>query len=453
MRFGIREIANVVFKARTDTRIGNKNFKAGQPVLYIDTAKTSTLEGAATTVYAQGGQGNPRLIAWEGERTVTFTVEDALISPISLAMLTGAGVVNASGGEDGKRINVHTTFDLPILEGGKVRINLDTAGDDHDIYYDGENAQIYGTILDLAGAPVVFCELSEIAGPAENCNVYTITRDKALELTFSGADKYVGKTIRVDCYAQKTSGATQLTITADKFAGNYYVEADTLFREQYSGEDMPAVITIPNVKIQSNFTFSMAASGDPSTFTFTMDAFPAYTYFDRTQKVLAAIDFVGEENIHPDEAGATTDDTCAEPEVHFDSIEAGVQEDWEKTSYPEDPKNINWNDLGNNLQATIDLANVDFTGNLNRVDNWTAFSENPDDLTGYYYPMRITTEPGSKIIMTTHDGGTKECTIEDGTLEMIKAIRPEEPVYTVTLENESGDQQEYSFDFSKVVFK
>ena len=54
MRFGIREIANVVFKARTDTRIGNKSFKAGQPVLYIDTAKTSTLEGAATTVYAQG---------------------------------------------------------------------------------------------------------------------------------------------------------------------------------------------------------------------------------------------------------------------------------------------------------------------------------------------------------------------------------------------------------------
>ena len=34
-------------------------------MLYIDTAKTSSLEGAATTVYAQGGKGNPRLIAWE----------------------------------------------------------------------------------------------------------------------------------------------------------------------------------------------------------------------------------------------------------------------------------------------------------------------------------------------------------------------------------------------------
>lgn len=60
-----REICNVVFKARTDVMIGNKEFKKNQPVLYLDTAKTSTLEGAATTVYAQGGRGNPRLIAWE----------------------------------------------------------------------------------------------------------------------------------------------------------------------------------------------------------------------------------------------------------------------------------------------------------------------------------------------------------------------------------------------------
>lgn len=72
MRFGIRDITDVVFKARTETKIGNQKFKVGQPVLYIDTAKTATLEGAATTVYAQGGRGNPRLVAWEGERTITF---------------------------------------------------------------------------------------------------------------------------------------------------------------------------------------------------------------------------------------------------------------------------------------------------------------------------------------------------------------------------------------------
>lgn len=46
--------------------IGTTTFVKGQPVLYIDSAKTSTLEGASTTVYAQGGKGNANLIAWEG---------------------------------------------------------------------------------------------------------------------------------------------------------------------------------------------------------------------------------------------------------------------------------------------------------------------------------------------------------------------------------------------------
>ena len=66
MKFAVREICNVVFKAKADTKIGDSIFKKGQPVLYIDSAKTSTIEGAATTVYAQGGRGNTRLIAWEG---------------------------------------------------------------------------------------------------------------------------------------------------------------------------------------------------------------------------------------------------------------------------------------------------------------------------------------------------------------------------------------------------
>ena len=96
----------------------------------------------------------------------------------------------------------------------------------------------------------------------------------------------------VDYYvAREGEGAMQIEITPDKFGGNYYLEASTLFRDQ-RGVDMPAEFIIPNCKIQSNFTFTMASSGDPSTFTFTMDAFPDYTRFDHSKKVLAAIQII-----------------------------------------------------------------------------------------------------------------------------------------------------------------
>ena len=113
MKFGVRECANIVFRAKTPTNIGKYKFKAGQPVLYIDTATTSSVEQATTTVYAQGGRGNVRLISWEGEKTLTFTVEDALLSPVSLAMLSGADLFQ--GSDKVEKVHFHTTSTATLV--------------------------------------------------------------------------------------------------------------------------------------------------------------------------------------------------------------------------------------------------------------------------------------------------------------------------------------------------
>lgn len=54
MRFGVREIANVVLKAKAAQKVGKKIFYKNEPVMYFDTLKTSSLEGQSSTVYAQG---------------------------------------------------------------------------------------------------------------------------------------------------------------------------------------------------------------------------------------------------------------------------------------------------------------------------------------------------------------------------------------------------------------
>ena len=155
MKFGIREVCDMQLTKRSG--VGPTNFT-------IDTAKTSTLEGTSTTVYAQGGRGNSRLMAWEGEKTLTFTVEDALITMDSFWALTGA---HQARSEDSLTFKVYPTT----------------------------------------------------------------------------------------------------------FAGYYGITAHTLFRDE-DGYDHPAILTIPNAKLQSNINLTMAPSGDPSTFTFTFDAFP-----------------------------------------------------------------------------------------------------------------------------------------------------------------------------------
>ena len=272
MKFGVREICDVVFKAKSDVKIGKTLFRKGQPVLYIDTATTSTLEGASTTVYAQGGRGNTRLIAWEGEKTLTFTVEDALLSPIGFSILSGAGLFK--GSEKTTEVHVHATSTAYTSDGS---IDLSDA--------------LGSSELICATAPI-FVSITEADGSITGELIENVTVDETGKKII-GASIEAGKTVLVDYYIIKQAGnVSELQIDAENFAGYYYVEASTLFRDQNTGKDMPAEITIPNVKIQSNFTFTMAATGDPSTFTFTMDAFPGYTYFNPSKKVLCVIQVV-----------------------------------------------------------------------------------------------------------------------------------------------------------------
>lgn len=278
MKFGVREICDVVLRAKDKVKIGNQTFEKDEPVIYFDTAKTSTVEGAATTVYATGGKGNSRLIAWEGERTVTFTMEDALLSPLGFAILSGAGIVEA--GVSGNAINVHsTTTTIGTESSGSIEIDLSEALPTNGTL--STDADVYGFILDGTGS--ISKKLGKVT-PSGSTVTFSVNS--------LGLDPGSSHTILLDYYVKMTSGVQQIEITPDKFAGSYYLEASTLFRRQDNGSDMPAQFVIPNVKIQSAFTFSMAASGDPSTFTFTMDAFPDYTKFDKSKKVLFALQIV-----------------------------------------------------------------------------------------------------------------------------------------------------------------
>lgn len=290
MKFGIRECCDVVFRAKSNMKVGNKIFFKNEPVIYFDTLKTSTLEGAATTVYAQGGRGNARLMSWDGERTVTFTMEDALISPEGLSILTGAGLVQ---GSDEKKIPVHTTENFAIgTQAGEANLDTKTLAGTitlSETVSDNPNADVYVIVLDANGNMLCepFSSKATEDGKALEVDGASITVP-ALDGTIEGTPAMV----LVDYYIDKGAEAMQINITPDKFGGAFYIEGSTLFREYPSQVDMPAEIIIPNGRVQSNFTFTMTGSGDPSTFTFTVDAFPDYTKFDKKEKVLASIQVI-----------------------------------------------------------------------------------------------------------------------------------------------------------------
>ena len=302
MKFGVRECANIVFRAKQDTKIGDKTFKSGQPVLYIDTATTSSLEQATTTVYAQGGRGNTRLISWDGEKTLTFSFTDALLSPIGFSILAGAGIFkggDGSGSDEDSKDYVH--FHMTSMASMTVETNgtIDLEGIVGQYGADAKicvnDAPIYIMLTEADGSLTGELITGAVALATSKNGTLTITAPKVGSGT--NAPAATTGTVMVDYYIDVPGAHVwEADITPETFAGNYYVEADTLFRDT-NGVDLPANLTFPNVKIQSNFTMTFAGTGDPSTFDFAMDAFPGYTYFDKRKKVLCVLQIVDAANI------------------------------------------------------------------------------------------------------------------------------------------------------------
>lgn len=234
----------------------------------------------------------------EMEKTLTFTVEDALMSPVSFALLSGAGIVKGAGSaadneNNEQKVYVRQTYDLVVEgEAGNYYAILKSDVRDGTVLIATKEAPIYATILDNAGAQKMF--LSSISDseiffiedgvdtPVKigNRGIFTTAADASKDIKFklssvdpqstnnydSATEQFgAGDTVRIDCYACFGAGAQELQIDAESFAGYYYIEASTLFRDESTGRDFPAEFIIPRGKIQSNFTFTMANSGDPST--------------------------------------------------------------------------------------------------------------------------------------------------------------------------------------------
>ena len=331
MKFGSREICDVVFKATANgQKIGTKTFKAGQPCFGIDTGKTSSLEQSTSVVYAQGGKGYNRLIAWEGEKTMTFTIEDALISPMGLAVLSGAGLIK-NGGEAG-HTHAHIVTTVNVDKNGVATVDLSTLQDETGLTEKTETGSVvgkksfnvckttdvpaYATVIDGSGAGINWVDNVTVTGKTstEFADAIIVDEDNVATFTLNNNEDYggtgkqfAGKTVQLDFYIILAEGVTEIEIKPGDFGGFFYIEASTLYRREDTGADMAAEIIIPKAKVQSGFTLQMAATGDPSSFTFTCDCFPGYTQFNKTVKRMVVMQVLGSDEDASQDTSAHTD--------------------------------------------------------------------------------------------------------------------------------------------------
>ena len=222
-RYGIKEVADVTFYEL------DNNGNPGAPVLYLDTLKVSTIEQTAESSEARGGKGNPALITWDYGKEISVTLEDALYSPKSLALMFGDLDANNRPDPDQDTISLRKT----------VRF------EDAVAVTSGTEVSTYK--VEVNGTTITFTS-------------YTLYTETGSTTTNTASAAYITGTF-------SPSKTMTIDVSANTFPGNYYVTGDTYARSETTGKDEFFQFIIPKAKVLSESnTITLEAEGDPTVF-------------------------------------------------------------------------------------------------------------------------------------------------------------------------------------------
>lgn len=245
-KYGIKEVADVTFYGI------NSNGTVGRPVLYLDTLKVSTIEQTAEQADARGGKGNPKLITWDYGKEINVTLEDALFSAKSMAIMFGNGGTNLV-------TDLRKTFVISVLQdltSSECQTMIGVSGL-KTLY---NQKKISGFIVD---GDDIYCEMG--GNNRAKVSQYTVVTEKGVKLTASEtvtakAGEKMFVTFNYQVVGQKVE------VSANTFPGTYYITGDTYARSSVSGEDEFFQFIIKKAKVTSENTITLEAEGDPSTF-------------------------------------------------------------------------------------------------------------------------------------------------------------------------------------------
>lgn len=213
-----REVCDLIFY----------DFKTKKPFLNLDFANVTTTELTGESVFAFGGKGHPKRIAFSGERGGTIAIETQIQTVKLWELITG--------GEVTKSAKFVAREELTIAD-GKVTLGA---------------TPVEGTIVAYA--------------EDDDCGT-------ELEITATGAEVTVtGATGNVIVYYMKelTEGVTRISIKSTSFPKNFTVYGDTVVKTE-DDEVLPYKLVAYKCAPQSNLTLSYSNTGDPGTVNITCD--------------------------------------------------------------------------------------------------------------------------------------------------------------------------------------
>lgn len=215
-------------------------------IMTFDYATTSSNEFTSETVYARGGDGNPKRISWSGDKDSTLTIETQVFTFQHLAMLAGEPIVHGAQ-------NIYKSQVLTVED-------------------DGSGGKQVTLAKEPIGGTNTVSAFSYVRGiKADSQDIDTVVGNV---VTFaSTATVNIGEDVEV-YYQFTAANAAKLSYTSKGFPNYVKIVGDTLYAQEMGGGVTASQQVFHKAKLQPNFTVTYSPTGDPASLTLVFDLFP-----------------------------------------------------------------------------------------------------------------------------------------------------------------------------------
>ena len=276
--FGVKELYEVVLRAKGPMKFGDRNVEDGEPVLYFENISMSLLTQQASPIMARGGWANLPRVIWEDRSEVTFTLSEGVMSSISMGILLSANVTNATKEKAldiSKREGPFTL--IPYMDGDKEVKVLYLMNE--PILYPEKKTFIFEYARDVAQKKVY----GKIVGDKDELSRtrLAIFEDKACEINADGNKKYI-----VDYYYKYNNDALLYTIEKERFNGLFTLEGKFYSKDENDGLNYTNLIYMPKVRVVSDINLRLGERADPTVSVFNIIGLPENTGNNRNGLIM-----------------------------------------------------------------------------------------------------------------------------------------------------------------------
>ena len=256
--FGVKELYEVVLKAKVPMQFGSRHLEEGEPVLYFENVNISLLSERNSPIMARGGWSNMPRVIWEDRSEVTFSLTEGVMSSISMGILLSANMTEKQEG---------TTLAVPIREGPFKLDSDDSFVLNHmPIFPPKKKVFIYEYERDV-GQKKVYGDIVQ--------KIHNIAGEEVPRVKIREAD--ATKHYIVDYYYEYKDEALIYLIQKERFNGLFTLEGKFYSKDENDGLNYTNLIYMPKVRVVSDINLRLGERADPTTSVFNIVGMPEKT--------------------------------------------------------------------------------------------------------------------------------------------------------------------------------